>query len=61
MDALTQRKIIVTGGDGFLGTYLVQKLQDSGFRNVFVPKSKHYDLANLDSANRLLRDYPRIW
>ncbi len=58
MDSLTQRKIIVTGGDGFLGTYLVQQLQDCGFRNVFVPKRKHYDLATLDSVNRLLRDYP---
>jgi GDP-L-fucose synthase len=58
MDTLTNRKIIVTGGDGFLGIHVVQELQDRGVKNVFVPRSKYYDLSNTDHAVRLLRDYP---
>ncbi|KPL07587.1 hypothetical protein AMJ86_03930 [bacterium SM23_57] len=58
MDTLTQPKIIVTGGDGFLGTYVVKLLQDQGVRNVFVPRSKHYDLYELENVHRLFRDYP---
>ena len=58
MDTLTQSKIIVTGGDGFLGTYVVKLLQDQGVRNVFVPRSKHYDLIELENVHRLFRDYP---
>jgi GDP-L-fucose synthase len=58
MDALTHRKIIVIGGDGFLGNYVVQLLEDYGVRNMFIPRSKHYDLTDPDNAHRLFRDYP---
>jgi GDP-L-fucose synthase len=58
MEALEGRRVIVTGGDGFLGTYVVQILQDLGVRRVFVPRSRHYDLTNIDNTYRLLRDYP---
>ena len=58
METMEQQKIIVTGGDGFLGTYVVQMLQYCGVRNIFIPRSRHYDLTQIDHTNRLIRDYP---
>jgi GDP-L-fucose synthase len=58
METIEQQKIIVTGGDGFLGTYVVQMLQYCGVRNIFIPRSRHYNLIHIDHTCRLLRDYP---
>lgn len=40
------KKILITGGSGFLGQYVVKKLIDRGARreNIFIPRSKDYDL-----------------
>ncbi|MGH7875493.1 MAG: GDP-L-fucose synthase family protein [Candidatus Binatia bacterium] len=40
----TDKRIIVTGGSGFLGSAVVDKLRAHGYRNLFVPRSKEYDL-----------------
>ena len=50
------KKVVVTGGHGFLGSFLVQKLRDRGCQNIFVPDIKDYDLVNLDAVKRLYRD-----
>lgn len=50
---LENKRIMVTGGSGFLGRYLVQKLKSEGCSNIFVPRSAQYDLrrqAAVDSA-----------
>lgn len=41
---LENKRIMVTGGSGFLGRYLVRKLYSEGCKNVFVPRSAQYDL-----------------
>ena len=38
------KKIIVTGGSGFLGTHLLNKLHAKGFRNISIVSHKKYDL-----------------
>jgi GDP-L-fucose synthase len=44
-----QTRVVVTGGGGFLGSVVVRRLRDRGCRDVFVPRSKEYDLRNRDA------------
>ncbi|HEY6187378.1 MAG TPA: GDP-L-fucose synthase [Pyrinomonadaceae bacterium] len=47
------KKITVTGGAGFLGRHLVQRLKDRG-ADVFVPRSRDYNLVKEADVSRLL-------
>jgi GDP-L-fucose synthase len=49
-------RVVVTGGAGFLGGYVVDELRRRGARDVFVPRSKDYDLVDMDAVRRLYRD-----
>jgi len=48
--------VVVTGGAGFLGSVVVQKLRARGCRQVFVPRSKTCDLRDRDAVTRLLEE-----
>jgi GDP-L-fucose synthase len=48
--------VVVTGGAGFLGRYLVQRLGDMPNVEVFVPRSRDYDLTTAGAITRLLDD-----
>jgi len=50
------RRVCVTGGAGFLGSYVVKKLELRGARKIFVPRSRDYDLVQMDAVRRLLDD-----
>lgn len=54
----TDKKVIITGGAGFLGSCLARRLKELGAKQVFIPRSKDYDLVLPDTAKRLLDDYP---
>jgi GDP-L-fucose synthase len=50
------RRVMVTGGAGFVGTSVVKRLADAGATEVFVPRSQEYDLRTLVDINRALAD-----
>jgi GDP-L-fucose synthase len=51
---LCKKKIIVTGGAGFLGRHVVARLKACGCDQVFVPRSAEYDLTRPTDIRRLL-------
>jgi GDP-L-fucose synthase len=48
-------RTLVTGGAGFLGSHLVERLEAAG-HDVTVPRSAEYDLTHAEDAARLLRE-----
>ncbi len=50
------KHVIVTGGSGFLGSFVVEKLKERGATDVFVPRSSEYDLRQPDEITAMLRD-----
>jgi GDP-L-fucose synthase len=50
------RRVTVTGGAGFLGRYVVERLKDSPGVEVFVPRSRDYNLVENDDVKRMLDD-----
>ncbi len=56
MNTIAAKRIVVTGGTGFLGSHLVEELHVAGCRNVLVSRSKQYDLRKADHIARLYDD-----
>ena len=52
----SDNRVVVTGGVGFLGSAVVQKLREHGYRDVFVPRSKDYDLREQQTIMRLYKE-----
>ena len=56
MTDLARLRIVVTGGAGFLGSAVVEALRVRGSREIVVPRSREYDLTDVEAVRRLYRD-----
>jgi GDP-L-fucose synthase len=56
MTPLSNKRITVTGGAGFLGSFVIKKLKERGCKDIFVPRSKDYDLVENEACRRLYQD-----
>lgn len=50
------KRATVTGGAGFLGSHLIVRLKTRGARDVYIVRSRDYDLRDVDAIRRLLGD-----
>src|SRR5437016_4904760 len=54
-------RVVVTGGAGFLGSFVVEALHARGCREISVPRSRDYDLRESDDIARLYdRTRPQV-
>jgi GDP-L-fucose synthase len=56
MSFWSNKHVLITGGAGFLGSFVVEKLKERGCKNIFVPRSKDYDLVEMEAVERLYQD-----
>jgi GDP-L-fucose synthase len=50
------RRVVLSGGNGFLGSFVVEKLRAAGCREISTPHSRDYDLREKSEALRLFKD-----
>jgi len=52
----SNKRVIVTGGAGFLGSFIIEKLKGKGAAEIFVPQIEHYDLVEQPDIQRMYED-----
>jgi GDP-L-fucose synthase len=50
------RRFCVTGGAGFLGSFLIEKMRQRGAKDIFVPHIENYNLVKPEDISRMLDD-----
>ena len=52
------QRVLVTGGAGFLGSHMIEKLHARGCGHVYVFRSQEYDLTKEEQVSRLFQEHP---
>src|SRR5262245_16557025 len=55
-DFWVDKRVLVTGGNGFFGSFVVDGIRARGARQVFAPRSTEYNLIDRDACRRVLAD-----
>jgi GDP-L-fucose synthase len=55
-DFFKNRRVVITGGAGFLGSYVIEGLRKRACKNILVPKIEDYNLVNLNDIIRMYDD-----
>ena len=50
------KRVCMTGGDGFLGSFVQATLKDRGAKDIFIPLIDDYDLTEIENVRRMLKD-----
>ena len=50
------KRVIVTGGAGFLGSFVIKKLKERGAEDIFIPRIEDYNLIEKSDIQRLFVD-----
>ena len=53
------QRVIVTGGAGFLGSFVTEKLRERGAAEIIIPRRRDYDLRTPEALQQLLADSRR--
>ena len=65
MKNFKDKKILITGGNGFLGHYLIENLKNKGCKQLFYPTAEEYDLRKSENIKKILKDtcpeFPRVF
>lgn len=56
MDFWSDKRVLVTGGAGFLGSFVVEKIKDRNGKNIFIPRSQDYNLVEMEAVKRVYKD-----
>jgi len=55
-DFWADKRMTVTGGTGFLGSYVIGKLKEKGCKNIFIPAIENYNLVEMENIKRMFND-----
>lgn len=50
------KRVLITGGAGFLGSFVTEKLTQRGVKDILIPRIENYNLTERDDLRRMLSD-----
>ena len=56
MGSWSDKGVVITGGGGFLGSFVAERLKKLNCKNVFIPRSRDYNLIDIDAVKRVYKD-----
>lgn len=60
MEKIRYKKILITGGNGFLGTFVIERLQKIGVKEILHFRSKEFNLSKENDVKRLFSKFKKI-